>query len=99
MRLARVSGNVVSTVKAPGLARYKLLLVQDVSAGDPLERAGADCYVAVDLVGAGDGDVVLIASGSAARIDAGTAAVPTDAAIVAIVDNVLLGAEITFVKK
>ena len=100
MRLGRVCGNVVSTVKAGGLARYKLLLVRDVDAADPDAAAGAGApYVAVDLVGSGEGEVVLVTHGSAARIDAGVDSVPTDAAIVAIVDSAQLGSRSTFIKR
>jgi microcompartment protein CcmK/EutM len=99
VRLGRVCGNVVSTVKAAGLARYKLLLVRDVDALDPdaASELGRP-YVAVDLVGSGEGEIVLISHGSAARIDADTGAVPTDAAIVAIVDSARLDARTTFTK-
>jgi ethanolamine utilization protein EutN len=99
MRLGRICGNVVATVKAAGLVRYKLLVVRDVDAAAPLGVGGADGdYVAVDLIGAGDGDIVLVVHGSAARIDHGAGAVPTDAAVVAIVDSVLVGAKTTFSK-
>ena len=99
MRLGCVCGNVVSTVKAAGLARYKLLIVRDVDVSAPLDtpdRGGS--YVAIDLTGAGDGDIVLVAHGSAARIEHGAGAAPTDAAVVAIVDSVLVGTRTTFVK-
>lgn len=99
MRLAKVVGNVVATVKARGLESRKLLLVRNV---DPSAAAvpdgDAEVYAAIDLIGAGDGDVVLVALGSAARIDYGAGTVPTDAAIVAIVDSVLFGSRVTFRK-
>ena len=66
MRLAKVLGQVVSTVKEPGLDRFTLLLVQDATEDDPDTSAGPS-YVAVDLVGAGVGEVVLVAAGGAAR--------------------------------
>jgi microcompartment protein CcmK/EutM len=101
MRLGRVCGNVVSTVKADGLMRYKLLLVRDVDAADPIAESasGTPPYVAVDLVGSGDGEIVLVSHGSAARIDDGTSKVPTDAAIVAIVDSAQLDSRSTFLKR
>jgi ethanolamine utilization protein EutN len=80
MQLCRVVGSTVSTVKAPGLADYKLLNVQ------PAAGQG-DEYVAVDAVGAGVGDLVLVASGSAVRELDGLRGVAADAAIVAIVDE------------
>lgn len=80
MQLCRVVGSTVSTVKAPGLSDYKLLNVK------PAKAAG-DEFVAVDAVGAGVGDLVLVASGSAARELEGLRGVAVDAAIVAIVDE------------
>ncbi len=100
MRLAKVCGTVVSTVKADGLARYKLLFVRDVDPTDPLGGGVAGTpYVAVDLVGSGEGEIVLVSQGSAARVDAGASAIPTDAAIIAIVDSAQLDARSTFIKR
>jgi microcompartment protein CcmK/EutM len=99
MRLGRVVGTVVSTVKARGLTTQKLLVVSDVNAVEPRrsDEAGAP-YVAVDLVGAGDGEIVLVTHGSAARTHTGSQEIPTDAAIIGIVDSVQLGSRRTFVK-
>lgn len=80
MQLCRVVGSTVSTVKAPGLSDYKLLNVQPV-------RAVGEEFVAVDTVGAGVGDLVLVASGSAVRELDGLRGVAADAAVVAIVDE------------
>ena len=80
MQLCRVVGNTVSTVKAPGLADYKLLNVRPA-------KASGDEIVAVDAVGAGVGDLVLVALGSAVRELEGLHGVAVDAAIVAIVDE------------
>jgi microcompartment protein CcmK/EutM len=101
MRLGRVCGNVVSTVKAGGLTRFKLLFVRDVDARDPAGERGNDgpVYVAVDLVGVGEGEIVLVSHGGAARIDHAAGSVPTDAAIVAIVDSTQLDSQTTFVKR
>jgi microcompartment protein CcmK/EutM len=80
MQLCRVVGNTVSTVKAPGLADFKLLNVKPA-------KSGGDEFVAVDAVGAGAGDLVLVATGSAVRELEGLRDVAADAAIVAIVDE------------
>jgi ethanolamine utilization protein EutN len=84
MQLGRVVGQVVATVRSPGFQNVSLLLVQDITEDD---EAGATC-VAVDLIGAGEGDVVLMTTGSAARVAAGDAT-PTDRAVVAIADSVV----------
>ncbi|MGE5118200.1 MAG: EutN/CcmL family microcompartment protein [Betaproteobacteria bacterium] len=102
MQLARVRGNVVSSIKASGLSSHKLLLLEAVPADDPLgpgEVRGTQLYVAVDLAGAGVGEVVLVALGSAARVDQEGASAPTDAAIVGIVDSVQVDGKTTFVKR
>jgi ethanolamine utilization protein EutN len=96
MQLATVLGQVVSTIKGPGLDRFTLLLVQDVSGAD-LEGVDGAAYVAVDLVGAGVGEVVLVVSGSAARVAAGTDA-PTDRTVVAIADSVIRAGTVTYRK-
>ena len=103
MQLARVRGNVVASIKAGGLAAHKLLLLEPVSAAHPLEPGGdersAAVYVAIDLAGAGVGEVVLVTRGSAARVDADGQSAPTDAAVIAIVDSVQLDGVATFVKR
>jgi ethanolamine utilization protein EutN len=80
MQLCRVAGTTVATVKAPGLAEFKLLNLV------PANGPGPE-LVAVDGVGAGVGDLVLVALGSAARELEGTRGLAIDAAIVAIVDQ------------
>ena len=85
MILAKVVGTVVATHKDERLVGSTLLLVQPVSPdGEP---RGAQ-LVAVDTVEAGAAETVLIVSGSSARMAAGLADRPVDAAIVGIVDVV-----------
>ena len=99
MRLAKVVGQVVSTIKEPGLDGFKILLVENVDPGDPeREPFDGEAYPAIDVVGAGEGEVVLVAIGSAARIPTSTGQTPTDASVVAIVDSVIVGGEVTFKK-
>ena len=80
MQLCRVVGSTVSTVKAPGLADYKLLNVTP-AAGDGPE------FVAVDAVGAGVGEHVFFVRGKEASFPFYPAEVPADAGIVGIVDH------------
>lgn len=95
MRLARVLGQVVATVKEPALAGFKLLILERISEADPAMNGGPH-YVALDLVGAGEGDVVLVTTGSAARVTEPTAAAPADCAVVAIVDSVIWQGSVTY---
>ena len=98
MQLARVIGQVVATVKEPGLDSFKILIVQDIDPSAPDAEATASPYVAVDLVGAGEGELVTVAQGSAARVPRATANTPTDSAVVAIVDTLSVDGAITFEK-
>jgi ethanolamine utilization protein EutN len=97
MQLARVVGQVVATIKEPGLDGFKILVVSDIDASDPDGDAGPP-YLAVDLVGAGEDEIVLVAHGGAARIAEASRQTPTDRAVVAIVDDVVIGGNVTFKK-
>lgn len=99
MQLGRVRGNVVSSVKATGLSSRKLLLIDDVLPDGSRSAVDAVPYVAVDLAGAGEDELVLVVKGTAARVVDGTVATPTDAAVVGIVDSVHYDGEVTFVKQ
>jgi microcompartment protein CcmK/EutM len=101
MELARVVGQVVATVKQQGLQSTTLLLVSPVAADstqDDPTASGEPPYVAVDYAGAGTGEIVLVTRGSAARVDETTTRIPTDAAVVAIVDSIVVDAKTTFRK-
>lgn len=84
MQIGRVMGTVVSTAKEPSLEGRKFLVVRilDVEA-----KETGGYVVAVDAVGAGIGEVVLVASGSSARLTEATRDRPSDAVIMAIVDS------------
>ena len=97
MHIAQVVGQVVSTMKEPGLANFKLLVVR-TSPADAPEKDEGETFVAVDLVGAGMGEIVLVATGSAARVASATGETPTDAAVVAIADSVIHGGTVTYSK-
>jgi ethanolamine utilization protein EutN len=97
MDIGRVVGQVVATVKQPGLQGRTLLLIVPIDLSDT-DRNGGEGYVAADYVGAGLGEVVLVSRGSAARVDGGATEVPTDAAAVAIVDTVVVDNKTVFRK-
>lgn len=96
MQLARVVGTVVSTQKTQNLTGMKLLIVEPVDARS-LAAAGKP-LVAVDGVGAGEGEVVLYVSGSSARLTERTKDRPVDATIMAIVDFIEVEGTQTFAK-
>ena len=87
MFVARVVGTVVASRKDAGLFATKLLLVQ------PLATDGADLgkpLVATDSVGCGFGERVFYVRGREAALPFLPDEVPTDAAIVGIVDEIFV---------
>jgi ethanolamine utilization protein EutN len=82
MIVGKVVGSVVATRKNEKLLGSKFMIVEPVS---NMEKSGR--IVAIDDVGAGIGETVLVATGSAARIGCSMQEAPVDAAIVGIVDN------------
>ena len=84
MIIGKVVGTVIATRKNSNLIGNKFLIVQPV---DEYGFDGKSRVVAVDSVGAGIGDVVLVALGSSARIGSNLENAPVDAAIVGIVDD------------
>ena len=95
MILAKVLGTVVSTRTDRGLSGLKLLLAREVDA--KFQPAGNQ-VVAVDAVGAGEGELVLIAAGSSARLTEATKDRPVDHVICGIVDAVEVGGRDVYVK-
>ena len=85
MFLAKVIGNVVSTTKDDRLIGCKLLIIKRIN--ERLETQ-EDVLVAVDTVGAGNGEIVLVITGSTARLMADDKVAPIDASIVGIVDSI-----------
>ena len=86
MYLGRVIGTVVSTSKNEHLVGMKLLVVEKLT--ERLEREGTS-EVAVDSVGAGTGEIVIVCS--SARYVFGKGDAPVDTSIVGIVDTVEVG--------
>jgi microcompartment protein CcmK/EutM len=95
MILGRIAGTVVATRKDERLGGFKLQVVETVDLD--LKPTGA-FTIAVDVVGAGDGEVVLVASGSSARLTAATKDRPVDAVILAIVDTVETDGRLRYTK-
>lgn len=85
MIIARILGTVVSSQKDERLLGKKLLIVRPVNV-DGSDTTGY--VVAVDTVGAGYHERVLVVAGSSARLAAGMKDVPVDAAIVGVIDTV-----------
>ena len=83
MLIGKVTGSVVSTRKSENLVGNKFMIVEMLEH----MHSGAKQLIAIDKIGAGIGDYVLVAQGSAARIGTGMEEAPIDAAIVGIIDD------------
>ena len=95
MELGRVEGTIVSTAKTSRLKGFKLLLVNLIG---PDTKPTSNYVVAVDSVGAGEGEVVIVVRGSSARQVDQLTNIPTDTSIVAIVDSIELRGTTLFKK-
>ena len=102
MFIGKVTGVVVSTQKADAVIGRKLLLVQalNVDADPPgaLEPRSLTA-VAIDTVGAGEGELVLVTQGSSARLTESTKNLPVDAVVVGIIDAIQVGGEELYKKE
>ncbi|MDB5296255.1 MAG: eutN 2 [Phycisphaerales bacterium] len=98
MFLARVTGHVVATQKDKTLNGQKLFVVEPLNVkyneatNEPstLGNTGR-AIVALDVVGAGEGQLVLVVQGSSARMTEQTKHLPADAVIIGIVDSARYG--------
>jgi ethanolamine utilization protein EutN len=99
MFLARITGSVVATQKAASMVGQKLLIVEPLRVNESdasgLVSTGRT-FIAVDTVGSGEGEIVLIVQGSSARFTPETKTLPVDAAIVGIVDRVQVAGNTVF---
>ena len=84
MIIGKVSGCIVSTRKQDNLVGIKFMVIEPINVMDGERKQ----LVAIDNIGAGIGEYVLVATGSAARIGCGMPDSPIDAAIVGIVDDI-----------
>jgi microcompartment protein CcmK/EutM len=84
VQIARVIGDVVSTIKDAALGGHKLLVLQPVT---PDRQPAGRALVALDAVGAGVGEHVFFVRGREASFPFLPAETPTDACVVGIVDH------------
>lgn len=95
MLLGKVQGTVVASQKEPAMEGFKFLVVKAL---DEKGKESGGSVVAVDAVGAGVGEVVLYATGSAARQTLATKDKPCDAVVMAIVDTLEVGGRAVYTK-
>ena len=91
MFVAKVTGSLIATQKVDAMKGYKLSIVEPYRV-EPAERKSlvttGRTFVAVDMLGAGVGDLVLLTQGSSARMTPETKNMPIDAVIIGIIDQV-----------
>lgn len=95
MKIARVIGTTISTIKDTKVRGSKLLIVRQTDQfGEIIGRS----FVAVDLVDAGVDDLVLTDEGSSARQTYQTKNCPVDAVVIAVIDHLEVDGEVVFRK-
>jgi len=94
MFVAKVTGSMVATQKTESMVGRKLLVVEPYQLDSETRRTmvgSGRSLVAVDTVGAGEGEMVLITQGSSARLTPETKNLPVDTVVIGIVDTVHVG--------
>lgn len=96
MRVARVVGTAISTIKSDRIQGRKLLILKQTDqTGQEIGKA----FVAVDLVDAGEGELVLTGHGSSARQTYLTKNCPVDAVVMAVIDHLEVDGQVVFRKE
>ncbi len=95
MKIAKVVGVTICTVKEPRLENSKMLLVCDT---DQTGKVIGKPYIAKDIVGVGPDELVVVVEGSSARVAAGDSNMPVDAVIVGVLDSLQFEGKTTFKK-
>jgi len=96
MLIARVVGTAISTIKDEKVKGRKLLVLKQT---DPTGKLIGKPFVAVDLVDAGVGELVLTGHGSSARQTHLTKECPVDAVVMAVIDHLNVDDEVVFRKE
>jgi len=96
MLIARVVGTAISTIKDPKIKGNKLLVLKQTDhTGNEIGKS----FVAVDLVDAGEGELVLTGHGSSARQTFLTKDCPVDAVVMAVIDHLEVDGQVVFRKE
>ncbi len=102
MFVALVTGSVVATQKTESMTGHKLLVVEpyrlDEKTRATLVSTGRT-FIAVDTLGAGEGQFVLVTQGSSARLTPETKSLPIDAVVIGLVDTIRVEGKEVFSRK
>jgi len=102
MFVALVTGSVVATHKAESMTGHKLLVVEPTRLDDKTRTklvSTGRTFIAVDTLGAGEGQFVLVTQGSSARLTPETKSLPIDAVVIGLVDTVRIDGTEVFSRK
>jgi ethanolamine utilization protein EutN len=102
MFVALVTGSVVATHKAESMTGHKLLVVEPYRLDDKTRTklvSTGRTFIAVDTLGAGEGQCVLVTPGSSARLTPETKSLPIDAVVIGLVDTVRIDGTEVFSRK
>ena len=102
MFVALVTGSVVATHKAESMTGHKLLVVDPYRLDDKTRTklvSTGRTFIAVDTLGAGEGQFVLVTQGSSARLTPETKSLPIDAVVIGLVDTVRIDGTEVFSRK
>jgi ethanolamine utilization protein EutN len=102
MFVALVTGSVVATQKTGSMTGHKLLVVEPSRLDDKTRTklvSTGRTFIAVDTLGAGEGQFVLVTQGSSARLTPETKTLPIDAVIIGLVDTVRIEGKEVFNRK
>jgi ethanolamine utilization protein EutN len=102
MFVAKVTGSLIATQKVDSMVGYKLLVVEPYRL-EPVARQSLTTtgrtFIAVDTLGAGQGDYVLLTQGSSARLTPETKQLPIDAVVIGIIDSVHVDRDCVYNKR
>ena len=87
MKLCKVIGFATASIKREGLSSYKLLILKPI---DDSGRPTGESFLAVDTVGAGLSEVVVVTTGAPALNAVADKSLPVDAAVIAICEHVTI---------
>ncbi|MBI1369066.1 MAG: ethanolamine utilization protein EutN [Planctomycetes bacterium] len=95
MFLAKVQGQIVASQKDAALNGMRLVIVEPLKVDYPAEGGGSfsatgRAIVAIDRIGAGEGQLVMIVQGSSARMADGCNKMPVDAVVVGLVNEAMV---------
>lgn len=96
MKMCRVIGKAQAALKHPTMTGAKLFVVKEV---DESGKAKGNPFLAVDGVGAGEGEMVAVTIGSSAGRSMGSEKAPLDAVIVAILDTVVVNGGVVYTRE